>query len=88
MLNYLFLLLPIIVFFLIFVPVNFNLGLRHMLPIVPFMFVFSSQIINYKNNILKTIIILLLGWYIVSALLIMPNYMAYFNEFVSMKNWT
>ena len=86
MLNYLFLLLPIIVFFLIFVPVNFNLGLRHMLPIVPFMFVFSSQIINYKNNILKTIIILLLGWYIVSALLIMPNYMAYFNEFVSMKN--
>lgn len=91
-LNYLFLLLPIIVFFSIFIRVNFNLGLRHILPIMPFMFVFNSQVVNvkFKNNInnllLKVIVVLLLVWYIVSALLVMPNYMAYFNEFVRMEN--
>ncbi|MEK6984218.1 MAG: glycosyltransferase family 39 protein [Nanoarchaeota archaeon] len=90
--NSLFVLLPIIVFFSIFIRVNFNLGLRHILPIIPFMFVFSSQAVNLKfkdtahNLILKMSIALLLAWYIISALLVMPNYMAYFNEFVGIEN--
>ena len=92
LMNNLFLLLPIIIFFGIFVNVNFNLGLRHMLPVMPFMIVFASKIVNTQlphnvhNLISKTIIVLLLAWYIISALLVMPDYMAYFNEFVGMEN--
>ncbi|MBI3034911.1 glycosyltransferase family 39 protein [Candidatus Woesearchaeota archaeon] len=92
LINNLFLLLPIIVFFGIFVNVNFNLGLRHVLPIMPFMLVFASKVINIKfknsihNLISKILIFLLLAWYIISALFVMPDYMAYFNEFVGMDN--
>lgn len=92
LINNLFMIIPIIVFFSIFISVNFNLGLRHMLTITPFMFVFSSKIVNikFKNNIhhltSKIVIVLLLVWYIISALIVMPDYTAYFNEFVGINN--
>jgi len=86
--NEMFILLPIIVFFGIFLPSNLNLGLRHILPIMPFIFLFSSRILNIRfekrtYSILFGIFIgVLLLWYILSAIFIMPHYMAYFNEFI------
>jgi len=86
--NELFILIPIIFFLGVFLINNFNLGLRHILPIFPFVFLLSSRIvnINLKNNmhnfIFKTSIVFLLLWYILITILIMPNYAAYFNELV------
>src|SRR3989344_789498 len=65
-----------------------NLGLRHMLPIYPFLFVLGGSVINIKfksgkqNDMFKAIIIILLIWYIIEALLIIPHNISYFNQFI------
>ncbi len=85
-LNELFILLPIIFLAAPFIAANFNLGLRHILPIFPFIFMLSSRVVNakiYKEKYLfRLAVIALLAWYIISALLAMPHYAAYFNELV------
>lgn len=81
-------LIPIIVYFLFFILNDFNLGLRHILPIVPFIYIFSTRIIyiKFKKNKIKKIftffMIISILWYILSSLLILPHYVSYFNELV------
>ena len=82
-------LLPILVFLGIhFTRSNYNNGLRYILPIIPFIFMFSSGILNIRlkksihNILFKVLIGILLSWYILSAIFVMPNYLAYFNEFI------
>lgn len=85
-LDELFILLPILFFAGPFILANFNLGLRHVLPIFPFIFMLSSRVVNtklYNSKFwLKLFVLALFAWYIMSPLLIMPHYAAYFNEFV------
>jgi len=86
--NEVIILLPILCFMGAFIINDFNLGLRHILPIIPFIFLYSSKITELKlknslhNKIFKLFIGTLLLWYIISSLMIMPNYLAYFNEFI------
>ena len=82
-------LLPILVFLGIHITrSNYNSGLRYILPIIPFIFMFSSRILDIRlkksmhNSLFKIVISMLLIWYMLSAIFIMPNYMAYFNEFI------
>ncbi len=86
----LFILLPILFFAGIFIITNFNLGLRHILPIMPFVFLFSSRIMNLRfkenNTIFRWIIFILLAWYIIGTIFIMPHYIAYFNEIIGHAN--
>lgn len=82
--NELFLIVPAVIFFSAFFFNHINIGLRHVLPIYPFIFVFSSRIINIKlkKMIIPTIIFFLLcTWYLASSVMIYPHYLAYFNEF-------
>jgi len=72
--------LPALAYFLIFLTNNINIGNRHLLPIYPFIFVFVGKLSYLKQKYLKTGIILLLVWYAVSSILIYPHYLAYFNE--------
>jgi len=68
-----------------------DLGVRHILPIFPFVFVFVSKSINafefkfkkssLKTKLMPTIFIILVIWYLLSAIFSFPNYLAYFNEF-------
>lgn len=72
-----------------------DLGIRHILPIFPFVFVFISKSINLvfrpaaevekkqpRRTIFPALGFLLLGlWYLYSAIASCPNYLAYFNEF-------
>lgn len=62
-----------------------DLGIRHILPIFPFIFVFISKSINTlnfsKNLWLKIVLGGSILWYLVSTLISFPNYLAYFNEF-------
>jgi hypothetical protein len=85
--NELFLLTPIIFFFIAFSFFSsFNVGIVHILPIYPFIFVYSSKLVNLKSKKATITIILLILWYIIVSLLIFPHHLAYFNEFVGVDN--
>lgn len=79
------LLLPPIIFLVFAMISKADLGIRHILPIFPFIFVFISKSINIfdfpKSIWLKIVIIASIVWYLISALISFPNYIAYFNEF-------
>ncbi len=61
---------------------NLNIGVRHILPTFPFIYILVA--IGIKNFIAHRIaiigIILLLVWYAVSSLMTYPYYLSYFNE--------
>lgn len=67
-----------------------NLGIRYMLPLYAFLFIFSARLaslidfkaLKKKNTVLPIVVILLLVWYAFEAVLIFPHYLAYYNEFV------
>jgi len=71
---------------------NLNIGVRHILPTFPFVYVLISgqikRIFNYaknKKSLLVTCYLLLvtcLIWYALSSLSIFPYYLTYFNELV------
>jgi 4-amino-4-deoxy-L-arabinose transferase-like glycosyltransferase len=80
----LFLLIPPVIFFLLAVTSRLNVGLRHILPVYPFLFVWMSGTIAalWKSRHLPLrIALMFLGvWFVGSALWTYPNYLAYFNE--------
>ena len=78
----LFLLIPALLYFLFFIPSQLNIGLRHILPVYPFIFIFVSKLINYKKW-MKILIVILGTWYLIASIMIYPHYLAYFNEIVS-----
>jgi hypothetical protein len=61
-----------------------NLGYRYVLPVLPFIYVASADVIAAAaHKRWKTIgIMLLLAWQIVGTLAIYPHYLAFFNEAV------
>lgn len=78
--NELFLLIPALIYLAAFVMNNINIGIRHILPVYPILFVFASKITTWKFRYKYIPIVLLLGGYITSSFLIFPHYLAYFNE--------
>ena len=62
-------------------------GIRHILPLYPFLFVYISNIVNLKLRIkglkiiFKFVLSLILLHYILTSLYVAPDYLAYFNEF-------
>src|SRR3989338_2647255 len=87
-----FLILPAIVYllFLMFM-LSLYIGIRHLLPIYPFLFVIMGGII-YRAKFLKRrrifniIILALCIWYIAESLTVFPHDLSYFNEFVGTEN--
>ncbi len=83
----LFLLVPAALYFIAFMLNDINIGIRHILPIYPFLFVFTAteittQIVKNKSKILVAIVAICTLWSIVTLLLVAPHYLAYFNELV------
>jgi hypothetical protein len=78
----LFLLLPIIVVLGAATMSRLNIGVRYILPIYPFLFVFVSQVvlISWRRMTKYAVLTGLTTWYIVATLAIAPHYLAYFNE--------
>jgi hypothetical protein len=75
-----------VVYFLSSLTSGFNIGHRHLLPILPFGCVFVSQIIptvydQLKTKWIKVCGVVLAAWYLGISLWIYPNYLAYFNLF-------
>jgi dolichyl-phosphate-mannose-protein mannosyltransferase len=80
----LFLLIPVIIFFAVAIGSKLNIGLRHILPIYPFLFVWiGGQIATIWASRSRTAQwgVSLLGiWLLISTLRVAPDYLAFFNE--------
>ena len=80
----LYLLLPAIIFFSLAVCSKFNIGLRHILPIYPFLFVWIggtvAKVWASRSRTARWGVSLLGIWLLISTLRISPDYLAFFNE--------
>ena len=61
-----------------------KIGLRHVLPIFPFIFVFIGRLLEsgIKRRLFSIAALCLTVWYLLSSIGIYPHYLAYFNEYV------
>ncbi|MDD5566867.1 MAG: glycosyltransferase family 39 protein [Patescibacteria group bacterium] len=63
-----------------------NLGVRHLLPIYPFIFLlfgaFTTIRLGRRAKLWRGLFIVLIIFYIASSIMIYPNYLSYFNEAV------
>lgn len=79
------LILPPLIFLAFAMYSKADLGIRHILPIFPFIFVYIAKSINIlefsKSVWIKIILYVSIVWYLLSNLVSFPNYIAYFNEF-------
>ena len=74
---------PVALIFLATTQANVNIGLRHILPVYPFLFVAASRLatIHSKDRWLtKLMFSVPLGFTLISSLSIAPHQLAYFNE--------
>jgi len=71
---------------------NISIGLRHLLPIYPFLFVLLGPAVYLKFQLpsrqkaYKIAVAVLIAWYIAEAAFIFPHSLSYFNEFVGAQN--
>ncbi len=82
-----FLIAPALTYFLIVMITWFPTGYHHLLPVLPFLFVFIGKLAPWafqgRRRLVAGLPILLLGgWYFVSSVSVYPHYLAYFNELV------
>jgi len=80
----LYLLLPAVIFFSLAVCSKFNIGLRHILPIYPFLFVWIGGMVAAiwasRSRTAQWGVSLLGIWLLISSLRVYPDYLAFFNE--------
>ena len=79
-----------LIYFAVALVQPFNIGYRHLLPILPFAFVFISPTSNLASRSPRHLVTLPAGarllvsalfiWYVISTIRIFPHYLAYFNE--------
>ncbi len=80
------LLIPPVVYFTIAVLSRLNIGVRHILPIYPFLFVFlGGAVVAMWRDASRSVragLACLAIWYLCSSVNIYPHYLAFFNELV------
>ena len=77
------LVIPVVVYFAICLVSTFNIGYRHLLPILPCLFIFASQValIDPKTSRLRIgAVSAMVIWLVVSSVMIFPHYLTFFNE--------
>jgi hypothetical protein len=78
------LLLPVGFYWLTAIFNNINIGHRHLLPVYPFLIVFSSKVARAFHppvaKRLALVCVLLLAWNVTETMLAYPHFLAYFNE--------
>jgi 4-amino-4-deoxy-L-arabinose transferase-like glycosyltransferase len=81
----LWLLLPVLMLFILVSAQNVNIGLRHLLPIYPFIFVLIGSVVTIKTEsvrLAKRVFVVAIAWYVIAAASTYPHQLAYFNEFI------
>lgn len=78
----LFLVLPVVVFGLATAVFADEMGVRYLLPIYPFLFVFASRLAPevMRSRRAQAAAVVLGLWYVAGTLRIFPDHLAYFNE--------
>jgi hypothetical protein len=77
------LLIPVVIYFAICLTSTFNIGYRHLLPILPCLFIFTGQLalIDWKTSRLGTgAVLAMVVWLTIGSVMIFPHYLAFFNE--------
>jgi hypothetical protein len=77
-----FLLLPVLTVILAATQAKVNIGLRHILPVYPFLFILASRVTTVRRRWLTPLVVGALVLTTVAALRIAPHQLAYFNEIV------
>jgi len=80
-----FLILPVILLFFVSTRQHINIGLRHILPIYPLIYVLIGGLINInisRKRLAGIILSFAMMWSVWSSVNIYPYYLAYFNEFI------
>ena len=76
-------LIPVVIYFAICLASSFDIGYRHLLPIIPCLFIFTSQLalIGWKTSHLRTWAFLaMVIWLIIGSVVTFPHYLTFFNE--------
>ena len=66
-----------------------NIGIRHLLPIFPFLFIlagaFLDRLLSYprQRKLIVSLMVVLLAWMMFEAIRTYPDYLTYMNEFAS-----
>jgi len=80
------LLVPVVMYFLLAVFSKINIGVRHILPIYPFLFVWIGGAVGklwLSKNLATRCYLLTLGvWLVGSTIWTYPDYLAFFNEII------
>jgi len=81
------LIIPVLIIFLFFsLFCTAQIGIRYLLPILPFLYIFVSQIVTHEPCKVKFAytlgVPLLFFWFAASSLSYHPHYLSYFNEFI------
>lgn len=84
------LLTPALIIFLFFsLFCTAQIGIRYLLPLLPFLYIFVSQIVTHESHKMKIAytlgVPLLFLWFVVSSLSYHPHYLSYFNEFIGKR---
>jgi hypothetical protein len=77
------LLIPVVIYFAICLTSNFDIGYRHLLPILPCLFIFTSQVANmdWKTSRLGTVAVsAMVIWLTIASVVTFPHYLTFFNE--------
>jgi 4-amino-4-deoxy-L-arabinose transferase-like glycosyltransferase len=81
-----FLAVPAVAILVFTAGMTINIGLRHLLPLYPFLFCFMGQVAEWRPNararrlILSCMMILCLAWNAAEAATIFPYHLSYFNQ--------
>jgi hypothetical protein len=74
---------PIVFFFVATFFSFLNIGYRHILPVLPFVFVAASKVITWaRRRWIQVALALVCLWYAVGTISVYPHYLAFFNEVV------
>ena len=83
--TFIFIVLPVILMFFVSTRQHINIGLRHILPVYPLIFVLIGGLINInisRKRLAGIILSFAMIWSAWSSVNIYPYYLAYFNEFI------
>lgn len=88
---YLLLLTPIVIYWVVTLKGSLNIGIRHLMPTVPFVLLFIGYQIkgivnNDKLTWQKITVGFLVIWMVVGSIISYPNYLSYFNELTIGRN--
>ncbi|MDD5505974.1 MAG: glycosyltransferase family 39 protein [Candidatus Omnitrophica bacterium] len=86
--NELFLIIPVISLFLVLTFKHFfNIGLRYLLPVYPFIFVYIGKLVRVELSrarwkLFAALLAALCAWHFLTSLATHPHYISYFNELI------